>query len=317
MQINVQNIPEGLEEGLWRLKIGGVKEQSRNGPVIAAPEPVHISIQRPWERVLTDPVRNANPFFHLAEFIWMMSGSNDVRFIEHYNARMREYADFGTDVHHGAYGHRWRKHFGLDQIQQCRRILHEGGGSRRAYIAMWDPRTDLEPHNDLPCNVGIGLRILYGVRLDFTLFNRSNDLVWGCLGANAVHMSYLHELLARSLGLKQGTYHVCSNNLHVYPEVKVVSDLLYPSVAVEDAYRSRRNQMSVVPVLAEGEALEEFLMDAENYIAGSSAIHCQWFHKVFLPAMRSFEGRKLVPEFVDCDWRIACGEWIERRVKHS
>lgn len=54
--------------------------------------------------------------------------------------------------------------------------------------------------------------------LDMTVTNRSNDLIWGMLGANVVHFSFLQEYLACSLGLEVGTYHQFTNNLHAYTE---------------------------------------------------------------------------------------------------
>lgn len=52
--------------------------------------------------------------------------------------------------------------------------------------------------------------------LDMTVVNRSNDLVWGMLGANVVHFSMLQEYLANRLEVVVGKYHHITNNLHVY-----------------------------------------------------------------------------------------------------
>lgn len=52
--------------------------------------------------------------------------------------------------------------------------------------------------------------------LNMTVFNRSNDLIWGTLGANVVHFSVLQEYMAARLGVKVGVYNQVSNNLHVY-----------------------------------------------------------------------------------------------------
>jgi thymidylate synthase len=53
-------------------------------------------------------------------------------------------------------------------------------------------------------------------RLDMTVFNRSNDLIWGALGANYVHFSFLQEFMALAIGVPMGTYHQVSSNTHVY-----------------------------------------------------------------------------------------------------
>lgn len=65
----------------------------------------------------------------------------------------------------------------------------------------------------LPCSAcdGRPARVL-----DITVTNRSNDLIWGALGANYVTFSVLLEYMAARLGWGVGRYHHFSNNLHVY-----------------------------------------------------------------------------------------------------
>lgn len=311
MQIHEVGVARTLEDALWKMKSSGVRQQTRNGPVLAILEPVIITIELPEQRVLIDPVRNANPFFHLAEFVWMMAGSNDVRFIEKYNARMREYADPNTNVHHGAYGFRWRNHFDVDQLFRLSDMLSEDPTTRRAVLGMWDPRIDLTYHRDLPCNTHIYWRVIDD-SLDMTVCNRSNDLVWGCLGANAVHMTLLHELMARSIGKQVGVYHVMTNNLHMYidrPDFHKLIDCPH----VESAYVGDL-RTDTFPVLQSSESMESFLIDAKDFVAGKLIRgRTTWFNEVFLPAMKSFSDRKLVDTIQATDWRRACGEWLDRR----
>ena len=73
---------------------------------------------------------------------------------------------------------------------------------------MWDAKKDLTHLNiskDLPCNTHVYFSIRDGF-LDMTVCNRSNDLIWGCCGANAVHMSYLQEYVAIMCGVDIGFY---------------------------------------------------------------------------------------------------------------
>jgi hypothetical protein len=49
-----------------------------------------------------------------------------------------------------------------------------------------------------------------------TVFNRSNDFVWGLAGANAVQFSFLLEYLAGRIGVQPGTYTQVTTNAHVY-----------------------------------------------------------------------------------------------------
>jgi len=86
---------------------------SRVGEVYEFPEAVATDYWKPWERVLFDPARNANPFFHIFESMWMLAGRNDVDWVAKFNPRMREFSDDGK-IQHGAYGYRWRYAFDLD-----------------------------------------------------------------------------------------------------------------------------------------------------------------------------------------------------------
>ena len=69
-----------------------------------------------------------------------------------------------------------------------------------------------------------------------TVCNRSNDLIWGCCGANAVHMSYLQEYVASMVNVKVGTYTQFTQNLHAYKDVLKTIKNIQPDY---DSYASR------------------------------------------------------------------------------
>ena len=106
--------------------IGG----SRNGAVIRYKRPVTIIYTRPTERVLFSPARDANPFFHLYEAVWMLAGRNDLKSMTNYVARFKDFSDDGETLH-GAYGYRWRKYFGYDQLDWIVDELKANPESRR------------------------------------------------------------------------------------------------------------------------------------------------------------------------------------------
>lgn len=197
---------------------------SRNGDVICFNEPVTITFMRPNERVLFHEARDCNPFFHLFESLWMLSGHNDVKLLTYFNSRMDQYSDDGNTLN-GAYGHRWRKFFGVDQIHEVVEMLERNPSERRAVLQHWSAE-DLKLVNktsgtcrDVPCNTQVMFRVRLDTgELDMTVINRSNDLIWGLLGANYVHFGHLHQYVSDALGWKVGKYHQISNNLHVYLE---------------------------------------------------------------------------------------------------
>jgi thymidylate synthase len=210
-----RNVNDAYPKLLKKVSELGIEELTRNGSAIAMQEPVFLELVRPRERVLFDPLRNCNPFFHVMEGIWMLAGRDDVHYVSQFNKRMATYSDDGKTFN-AAYGHRWREHFGYDQISLVCNILKVNPKDRRTVISMWDGHVDLGAASlDIPCNMSITCRIVHGA-LDFTITNRSNDLIFGLCGANAVHMSMLQEYMATRIGVEVGSWYHLANNLHVY-----------------------------------------------------------------------------------------------------
>lgn len=236
---NVRNAENALSNGIWTLKTYGKPETSRNGDVIVAPWPVMTVTERPYERVVLAPWRDANPFFHLVEAAWMLAGRDDVAFLTPYVKRMKIFAEQSTGRVHGAYGARWRTGFGIDQLNVIVRRLKSDPGDRQCVLQMWDSSI-IHPNEhmpmawgyedltglwrDRPCNTHVYFRIRRSeveyvgaaAELDITVCCRSNDMIWGAHGANAVHFSYLQEYIADRVGVGIGTMYQLSNNYHAY-----------------------------------------------------------------------------------------------------
>ena len=315
--IHARNIPDAYVECLWKMRIYGEQEQSRNGPVMTIPDPVLLQVDNPRERVIFDPVRDANPFFHVMEFVWMIAGSNDVKWIEQFNKRFRNFADVGTDTIHGAYGHRWIHHFGRNQIQLVADLLRADPTTRRAVMGMWDPRSDLTPHADLPCNTQIMFRVIEG-KLDMTVINRSNDLIWGMLGANAVHMTYLHELVwcmrRYTPGGDTTRGIIFTNNLHIYKNLDKFEQIYNTvEIVVPDAPHEPYE------LLTETETYEALVADCVKLmnLEDDHTFETDWMSYVAYPMYMAYTQRHEVRYFTAMieasDWRIACEEWINRR----
>ena len=159
--INAQGVNDALQKGvkLFNLKVGLREQESRNGTTLEAIGPVTTSYQRPWERVLLYPERDANPFFHLVEAIWMMAGSNNLEELTYFNSGMSKFSD-DDETLNGAYGYRWFQHFEYDQVEKVIEVLQKDPESRRAVLQMWDARSDLDSSSkDIPCNTNIYFKI--------------------------------------------------------------------------------------------------------------------------------------------------------------
>lgn len=308
--ITAENVSDALSRGFHWLKIAGLREKSRNGPVIVAPGPVATTYLRPQERVLFNADRDANPVFHLMEFIWMMSGSNKVKWIKKFNSRFDQYAE--PDGHiHGAYGYRWVYHFKINQLAKVVKILNASKSSRQAVIAMWDPAEDLGVmKNDIPCNTTIYFDCRHG-QLNMTVCNRSNDILWGAYGANAVHMSMLQEFIADRIGMPMGTYTQFSNNFHAYVDVPVVQKFLDMPPEPDDGPYPRIYPLS---------AGEGFLYDCLMFTLGDfDKISNMFLLEVAMPLHNAYLARKegrlwaLPANVANVDWVIAFKQWSARR----
>jgi thymidylate synthase len=204
------------------------ESQSRNGPVLRYKVPVTTVWSDPTNRILWNETRDANPFLHFIEAAWMLAGRNDLATVAKLTPQMASYSDDGHTLY-GAYGYRWRHHFGFDQLQTIIEELRKNPETRRCVLQMWDGHEELKKAvtggKDCCCNTAIYFDPLDG-KLNMTVTNRSNDTVWGAYGANVVHMSILHEYVAAQTGLQLGTYYQMSNNLHLYTENEVTCRLL-------------------------------------------------------------------------------------------
>lgn len=297
-------------------------QESRNGPVLSLTDPCILEYARPFERVVLHEERNANPFFHLMECLWMMAGRNDVGFVSHYVKTMANYSDDGLTFN-AAYGHRWRVHFGKDQLEFLVRELRADPKSRRAVLGIWDARQDLGlMSRDLPCNIAATFRIVDGA-VDMTVFNRSNDIVWGALGANVVHFSFLHEFVSLALQRDVGRYWQISTNMHLYVKNHIdLADTLGSREAKPCPYTVNNWHPFPIMNVEPEQWFKDLAMVIENGHAGAIGIKEPFFKKVVLPMMASWEAYQngewqmaltQAHEVTDPAWQQACLEWLNRR----
>lgn len=339
--ITVRNVNEGYRRGLVLLYSGGVKQHSRAGDVIVYPCPVTTVYKQPYERVLFEPTRDANPFFHLMESLWMLAGRNDAtwldQFVSNFSSRFAE--DGG--IQHGAYGFRWRTHFmldgcvedyshgfELDQLERIIRLLKNNPDDRRIVLQMWDPSIDLGAQvRDVPCNISVLPRIVNN-KLDITVTCRSNDIIWGCYGANAVHFSVLQEYLAARIGVGIGTYYQISNNYHAYEDIFHKKFFEVWGQPVFDPYKKvpRQTYVRSRPIVTCPDMFDEDLAlffkhpDMPPIVGYAN----EFFTNVAVPMFYSYKfwrakNRNLALDYLskmprDLDWYVACEQWYKRRM---
>jgi len=327
--IDVRNVHQALPEGCHRMRQHGARRESRNGPVEMLPGPCVTTYRVPLERVVFHPERDANPYFHLLESIWMLHGRNDVEWISEFNSNISQFSDDGQ-IFNGAYGFRWRRHFGKDQLLEVIENLKRSPHCRRQVIGMWDASKDLGAKtNDVPCNVIATTQIDISGRLELMVSNRSNDLIWGAYGANAVHFSVLQEFIAHGLRVPMGEYHQVSANTHVYERHFMLVQKLANEAPMPPAGHTCPYSFGIVeatPLFSPKESLTSWLEDLDSFMAGRPRdydhrpfcyLECLQHSWRAFKTKRSnrFDSARRHLEFLPekSDWRTACWEWLDRR----
>jgi thymidylate synthase len=345
--LRVRNVQEALPRGLQLLRDEGEKRPSRNGSVHVHPEPVTTLYERPDERVIFYRERDANPFFHLFESIWMLAGRNDLKFVESFAKNMRSYSDDGKTMW-GAYGWRWRSFFehpsrgnsdhqyeSWDQLSWAIDRLKKDKTDRRVVINMWAGPIDQlvadSGGKDVPCNLSLKFEIGSDGALNMYVFNRSNDIVWGAYGANAVHMSILQEYVAGMVEVPIGRYWQVSTNYHAYDDTydKCAGIREMDEFAIDNACPYRDGLVKPTRLFSARRDPKLWDQDMALFFEDPSAVgfvHPFW-RKCAVPmwmAHRHYKKGEGEDRFLgaleildqmpdNCDWKFAARDWIEQR----
>lgn len=218
------------EELLWGLLRRGVRElNERTGhTVLSLPYPTSFSIDL-GER-LQVPIagnRRLYPATAAAELAWMLMGTQDASFmLKHAKVVWEKFIEYDPAARDldgevplvkAAYGYRWRRHFGRDQLQLAVDALRENPSDRRVWISAWDPAEDglgAKGQLNVPCPVGFSFSIVDG-RLNSALVLRSSDVFVG-LPYDVMGHSMLMAVVAYDLGVRVGTMHVTLAHPHLY-----------------------------------------------------------------------------------------------------
>lgn len=153
----------------------------------------------------------------VAEQIWFIAGvRKPADFLRDYTKIWDNFTN-PADVVTVAYGYRWRKHFGRDQLGLLVDLLKKEPSSRHGVVVTWDPATDglsLFKKKNVPCPYTFTVNIIGG-RLHFHNIVRSNDVILG-LPADVAGFALLQIILAQKLGVKPGVYSHSISNAHIY-----------------------------------------------------------------------------------------------------
>ncbi|TSC55389.1 MAG: Thymidylate synthase [Parcubacteria group bacterium Gr01-1014_18] len=157
------------------------------------------------------------PLF-VAEMIWYIHGSNNPDdYVNHFTGIWKEFTESDGTVA-AAYGHRWRRHFGRDQLGDLVRHLAAMPGSRHGVVVTWDPRDDGlstgTPKKNVPCPYTFTVNVMGGA-LHLHNIVRSNDMILGC-PHDVAGFALLAYILAAKLGVRPGILTHSISNAHIY-----------------------------------------------------------------------------------------------------
>lgn len=208
------DVNEALPSLLLDLEKHGEEVSSRAG-VTKELTHVGITLTKPWRREILLAHRKPNLAAQIAETAWVLAGSNDIGWLDHYLPRAKDFSDDGFTWRAG-YGQRLRDWEGrVDQVRWVVEHLRDNPASRQAVMSIWDPEIDTTPGKDIPCNDWLNFSSRLGY-LDLHVAVRSNDVIWGWSGINQFEWSALLEIVAGLLGLQVGCLHFSTTSFHIY-----------------------------------------------------------------------------------------------------
>jgi len=206
------------QEMLTRILTEGTKEMSeRTGHETTAIPGLHFSIDIEKEGFPLLTLRKIPIPMFVAEQIWFIAGlRKPADFLRDYTKIWDGFTN-PNDVVTVAYGYRWRKHFGRDQLKLLIDLLKKEPSSRHGVIVTWDPASDglsLFKKKNVPCPYSFTVNIIGG-RLHLHNIVRSNDMYLG-FPADVAGFALLQTILAQKLGVRVGVYSHSISNAHLY-----------------------------------------------------------------------------------------------------
>jgi thymidylate synthase len=193
-----------------------------------------FTLTNPQNRIIYSKSRKFSLGFAIANFIWLLSGRNDVETIKFYNKHGDAFSKNGI-YYEAAFGERI---FGkLKLLQFAKDILIKDENTRRALIPIFIPKDLMTLPNDTPCTSSIQIMIR-NQKAEFFLHMRSQSVAM-VFPYDIFLFTMLHELICRSLNLQIGNFNYYSNSFHYYTDEtaiveQILSEEIIETVQMED-----------------------------------------------------------------------------------
>jgi thymidylate synthase len=191
--------------------------------------------------LLVAPRRKLQYPFAIAEFSWIMMGSNDLALIQPYNTKLEQFSDDGMHLA-GAYGPRI-----VDQLPYVIQKLKQDPWSRQAVIEIWRERP--MESKDTPCTLSLQFFIRpgkdEGLYMDLITTMRSND-AWLGLPYDVFVFTMIQKYLAGIFQVSPGRYIHNVGSLHLYEKDREAAlELIEESKSV--TWRPRTSEVPIMP----------------------------------------------------------------------
>jgi thymidylate synthase len=194
---------------------------------------VTIEVWDGLKNILVHENRDLNYKFMVAEWLWILSGSNGVESIAKYNSVLKNFSDDGS-IFNGAYGPKL-----IDQWEYVIRCL-EKADTRQAVATIWERSP--HPSKDVPCTISLQWFIRDG--LMFCTVNMRSSDVWLGFPYDFFNFSQLTNCLASYFGIGVGSITMNLGSSHLYERdvekaIKVIQNVNSDYVASPLLTRSK------------------------------------------------------------------------------
>jgi thymidylate synthase len=166
---------------------------------------VSLRVDTGLGNIIYHPYRNLNYKFMVAEWLWIVEGSNQVKVLSQYNKKIAQFSDDGETLA-GAYGPRINAQ--LDWVHHVL-VLED---TRQAVITIWTPTPAAS--KDIPCTVALQF-LKRGEYMNLIVTMRSSD-AWLGIPYDFYSFSMLLNLVASYHGCQVGFVQMNLGSSHLY-----------------------------------------------------------------------------------------------------
>jgi thymidylate synthase len=143
--------------------------------------------------------------------------------LNRYGFALSMFKDYQKDILKGSireneeaynYGNRIRTYFNVDGLTECINKLNKDLQNRRAFIVLWDPKTDLtETERNSPCMISLFFRV-FGDKLTLSATFRVHNAVTAWL-ENFYGLMEIQKFVSKETGLESGSIIVISHSISI------------------------------------------------------------------------------------------------------